>query len=156
MNNPALCEVLIEGNRCNGFSSHIYKSAYATRLVCDDCARRYRTEGSTSPILEFALLELVPARELLVDRLTKTEKAFGKLRALVVLQKAQDTRLALIILAMAIPAIVAMIILTKGIVLEALVPLWVGSSVAIHLGKRSTDRKAKVIHDQFGYPELGL
>ena len=81
MNNPTLCESLIEGKRCNELSSYIYKSAFATRFICDSCARQYRHEGSEVPLLEFALLELLPARHVLVDRLDRVTKAYEKLKA---------------------------------------------------------------------------
>jgi hypothetical protein len=69
MNNPTLCEILIDGRRCNEPSSYVLKTAFATRLCCADCARRYKAEGVTAPIMEYALLELIPAREALEQQL---------------------------------------------------------------------------------------
>jgi hypothetical protein len=156
MNNPTLCEVLVEGQRCDKYSSYVYKSVHVTRLICDDCAARYRHEKSAVPILEFALFELVPARQILVDRMNQTQKALDKLRSLDILRRDQDRRLGFVVLGLAIPTITALAVLSKGWALLVFLPMWVGSSFALHFFAKDTGRKNQAIHDRFGYPELGL
>ncbi len=81
MNNPTLCEVLIDGEKCGGYSSYVFKSAHTTRLVCDQCANRYRGSSVHAPILEFSLLELIPAREILLAKVAKAERLAAKAKA---------------------------------------------------------------------------
>lgn len=70
MNTPFVCESLLDGAKCGQPATHIYKSAHVTRLICDDCVASLRNvKGALgpAPVVEFALLELVPARQLLLD-----------------------------------------------------------------------------------------
>jgi hypothetical protein len=100
--NPTTCEVLINGKPCGEYSSYVYKTAFATRLVCSGCASAYRAATSKSmtrpPTLEFALMELIPAREVLemelkmtTERLTATRAQMTAMAALA----AQERRLML-------------------------------------------------------------
>lgn len=72
------CDTMMEGVRCAGVATHVFRSTFATRLICDDCALAYR--ASTGIAMEFTL-ELEPARRLLIDRLARTRKAYDKLNA---------------------------------------------------------------------------
>jgi hypothetical protein len=59
-----------DGAKCGQPSSYVYKTAFATRLVCDDCAQELRmVKGAIGPppLVEYALLELVPARRALLE-----------------------------------------------------------------------------------------
>ncbi len=85
MNNPTLCKVLIDGEECGAYSSFVFVSAYTTRLICDQCASRYRASHSHTAILEFSLLELIPAREILLQRVAKSERLAAKKSAAMVL-----------------------------------------------------------------------
>jgi hypothetical protein len=78
LNNPTLCQSTVEGQPCGNYSTHIYKTATTTRLVCDECAYRYRAGGSTAPLLEFSLLELIPARQVLLMKLSTMERLHRK------------------------------------------------------------------------------
>jgi hypothetical protein len=74
-NNPTRCEMLRDGKKCDALSSYIHVTAFSKQLMCDGCAAdlRYATRKAVvpgaTPLLEFSLLELVPARRaLLADR----------------------------------------------------------------------------------------
>lgn len=81
VNNPTTCEVLIAGKRCENSSSYVYRDTWNTRLICDTCARQYLVEGSQAPILEFTLAELVPARQVLLQRFHTAQQAWLKQKA---------------------------------------------------------------------------
>jgi hypothetical protein len=69
MNDPFPCETKVEGVACAGHATHVYRSAHAVRLICDECATAYRLASKgqrKSGIVEFTLLELIPARESLL------------------------------------------------------------------------------------------
>jgi len=71
MNNPFPCETRIEGVPCTGHATHVYRSASATRLICDSCATAYRFAAKgprRTAIVEFTLLEFIPAREFLMGQ----------------------------------------------------------------------------------------
>jgi hypothetical protein len=86
LNNPTLCESVVDGKPCGGYSSYIYKTATTTRLICDECARKYRAGGPgggvSAPIFEFSLLELVPARQVLMMKVSRLERVNEKMRRL--------------------------------------------------------------------------
>ena len=68
MNDPFPCETKVEGVQCAGHATHVYRSASATRLICDECATAYRLAAKGPrklAVVEFSLLELIPAREYL-------------------------------------------------------------------------------------------
>jgi hypothetical protein len=92
--NPTVCEILIDGQRCNEPSAFVLKTAFATRLCCPECARRYKAEGVTAPLLELALMELIPAREALEQELKMTVDMVEKMNRLAVLA-ANERRLQL-------------------------------------------------------------
>jgi hypothetical protein len=66
INNPTLCESVRDGKPCGGYSAYVYKTAHTTRLICDQCAKEYRAGRSVVPIIEFSLMEMIPARKVLV------------------------------------------------------------------------------------------
>jgi hypothetical protein len=68
MNDPFPCETTVEGVACSGHATHVFRTAYATRLICDACAAAYRLAARgprKTAIVEFTLLEFIPAREYL-------------------------------------------------------------------------------------------
>jgi hypothetical protein len=87
-NNPFQCESTVDGKPCGNLASSIYKSAIATRLVCDTCARRYKAGGpggGATNLMEFSLMELIPAREVLVMKLGRSERLEAKMKKMVAL-----------------------------------------------------------------------
>jgi len=87
-NNPTRCQTIRSGEPCGGEGAYVYVSAYTTKLICDSCAREYLAEGRIqSAVLPVAIAELVPARQLLLDRYhtavnasTKADRLFEILR----------------------------------------------------------------------------
>jgi hypothetical protein len=70
--NPFTCDMTIEGRACGGVVAFLYRTATATRLICDHCAAGLRTAKGRivpAPIVEFHLLELAPARASLLSEL---------------------------------------------------------------------------------------
>lgn len=68
MNDPFPCETTVDSVPCDGHATHVYRSAHATRLICDSCATAYRLAAKSArpiSIVEFTLLEFIPAREYL-------------------------------------------------------------------------------------------
>ena len=71
-NNPFTCDMLRDERRCGGDASQLYRTATATKVVCDACATVLRTAKgrmSPAPIVEFALVELIPARNSLLSEI---------------------------------------------------------------------------------------
>jgi hypothetical protein len=71
VNDPFPCETKVEGVQCAGHATHVYRSASATRLICDECATAYRLAAKGPrklAVVEFSLLELIPAREYLLGQ----------------------------------------------------------------------------------------
>jgi hypothetical protein len=80
-----LCERLTDGVRCGSPSSFVYKSASGpAQLLCDRCASEARASGRgmrNVPLMEFSLLELLPARQALLEEKGKlTERLTNALR----------------------------------------------------------------------------
>lgn len=72
INDPFPCETTVEGVACSGHATHVYRSAHATRLICDSCATAYRLAAKGPrklAVVEFSLLELIPAREYLLGQI---------------------------------------------------------------------------------------
>jgi hypothetical protein len=105
---PIPCSSMINGQPCPGYAAYVYRSASTVRLICDGCAMESNqalTSGSRglparrSPIVEFSLLELIPARKLLVSEkekaVSEAERAWDQLarsRELIAL-RAKERRL---------------------------------------------------------------
>jgi hypothetical protein len=70
-NNPFTCDFTVDGQKCQEPASRLYRTAFATKLICDGCAAMIQgAKGhlAATPIVEVSLLELIPARaELLLD-----------------------------------------------------------------------------------------
>ena len=77
--NPFTCDMLTNERRCGGDASHLYRTATATRLVCDTCAAGLRAAKrfGPAPIVEFALVELTPARIGLLSELRFARDTIG-------------------------------------------------------------------------------
>ena len=77
--NPFTCDMLTNERRCGGDASHLYRTATATRLVCDTCAAGLRAAKrfGPAPIVEFALVELTPARVGLLSELRFARDTIG-------------------------------------------------------------------------------
>lgn len=92
MNDPFVCESMRDGAKCGQPAAYVYKTAFATRLVCDGCAQELRSvKGALgpAPIVEYALLELVPARQVLLEeKLLMMSKAERDRAEISVLEKA--------------------------------------------------------------------
>ena len=72
MNDPFPCETIVEKVPCTGHATHVYRSAHATRLICDSCATAYRLAAKGPrklAVVEFSLLELIPARSVLLGQI---------------------------------------------------------------------------------------
>ncbi len=72
INDPFPCETIVEKVPCTGRATHVYRSAHATRLICDSCATAYRLAAKGPrklAVVEFSLLELIPAREYLLGQI---------------------------------------------------------------------------------------
>jgi hypothetical protein len=68
-NNPFVCDMVVDGKPCPNHASLLYRTRHATKVVCDTCASELRMAKGRlvpTPIVEFALLELMPAREALL------------------------------------------------------------------------------------------
>jgi hypothetical protein len=83
--NPMLCERLTDGTRCGSPSSFVYKAASGpAQLLCDRCASEARASGRGMrkvPLMEFSLLELLPARQTLLEEKGKlSERLTNALR----------------------------------------------------------------------------
>jgi hypothetical protein len=64
------CDTKRDGKRCDQPAAWVYLSGVGPvrQLVCDECKAEYARSRSTTPIVEFALVELLPARaDLLAD-----------------------------------------------------------------------------------------
>ena len=92
MNNPFLCESIVDGAKCGQPAAYVYKSVHATRIVCDGCVRELQSvKGAVAPapVMEFALMELVPARQVLLDAKRQVEDAFDSFRRV----RVEDTKI---------------------------------------------------------------
>ena len=72
MNDPFPCETIVDKVPCTGHATHVYRSAHATRLICDSCATAYRLAAKGPrklAVVEFSLLELIPARSVLLGQI---------------------------------------------------------------------------------------
>ena len=72
INDPFPCETIVDKVPCTGHATHVYRSAHATRLICDSCATAYRLAAKGPrklAVVEFSLLELIPAREYLLGQI---------------------------------------------------------------------------------------
>lgn len=84
MNTPFVCESMVNGSACGKPCSYVYKSAHVMRLVCDVCAHELQTvKGALgpAPVVEYALLELVPARAALLEEKRLVEQELQTVRA---------------------------------------------------------------------------
>ena len=79
--NPVTCDVTAGAIRCAAPASYVFKNAHTTRLMCFDCAQRYQAADLKPPPLEFALMELIPAREVLEMNLRMTDEKLTATRA---------------------------------------------------------------------------
>lgn len=158
------CDSVIEGARCEGFTTHVYRTPWVTRLICDDCTRRYSEEsadpGAHQEPVEFTLHELTPARHLLLDRLAQTRAAYAKLKVERQLQAAEGSsvlRLQAINSTCWIVSMVLSVTLLSPWVLLPEFVVWV--VVATALSHRAKTRLAlgfQEINQRFGFPELTL
>lgn len=73
------CDSMIDGHRCTGDASSVFRSTFATRLICDECRGRYLEAGGhvTEPVL---ILEVTAAREQLLNRMKNLQAAYDKQR----------------------------------------------------------------------------
>jgi len=71
--NPITCDAVVNDAPCGAPAAYVFKTAHVMRLMCFDCAQRYRAANLKPPPLEFALLELIPAREVLEMELKTTQ-----------------------------------------------------------------------------------
>jgi hypothetical protein len=103
INDPFPCSTTTLDGPCGNRATHVYRSAVITRLVCDACARSYRRPSSAripaphAPTAEVAILELIPAREVLLAERDKfkaqSEDSMAKANAIeVAWQEAQLDR----------------------------------------------------------------
>jgi hypothetical protein len=84
-NNPTRCEVMTDGKKCGELSAFLFVNAFTKQLMCDGCAMRQRAAGVRGPvpgggppIMEFSLLELIPARQALLDEKMALENRLGR------------------------------------------------------------------------------
>jgi hypothetical protein len=120
--NPTTCEILINGKPCGEYSSYVYKTVFTTRLVCSGCATAYRSAG-LRPLLEFALMELIPARESLEMELKMTQEQLTATRAQMTAMaalSAQEERLQLRLML----AVVGVAVVAMGAITWADAPSW--------------------------------
>jgi hypothetical protein len=76
--NPFICDMLVDGKRCPNDAAWLYRTVYTTKLVCDGCRGELTaTKGLIvgAPVVEVALLELMPARAALLAELDEANKA---------------------------------------------------------------------------------
>lgn len=159
-NNPFLCESTVDGKRCSNFASTIYKSAFMTRLVCDECSHRYKTGGpggGVTNLMEFSLMELIPAREVLTMKLSRLERLNTKMRKLAALAAEERVMLERINMWL-------LLVFAVGFFFAAWGPVWIlGLVGASYVGSLFGVRrwasvkwipaKLKKINEEHGYPE---
>ena len=66
--NPTACVVLVDGKPCGKPTSWVMRSSFATRIICDECARNYAVSGIECPMAEISWAEIKPAREELLKK----------------------------------------------------------------------------------------
>lgn len=160
-NNPFVCESTVDGKPCGGIASSIYKSAVATRLVCDACARRYKAGGpggGTTNLMEFSLMELIPAREVLVMRLGRSERVEAKMKKMVELGLEERNMLDRFTMWAAIGYAVAFFILGIWGPFWSVAVMFVSYIVSMLAIRRWASvkwlpEKMEVINREHGYPE---
>jgi hypothetical protein len=159
--NPFTCESTVDGKRCGNLASSIYKTSIATRLICDDCARRYKQGGpggGSSNVMDFALLELIPAREVIVMKLNRELRMNEKIKRLAALGLEERNMLdrASVIVALTFsPLCFIAGWFLRSWVFAFLIAIYTGAIVGLRYwsSKRWLPAKIDIINKECGYPE---
>ena len=160
MSTPFVCKSVCGGQTCGKPAARVYVTANAVRLVCDDCAAELKSAKGmlvAPPIVDVALLELIPAREALMTDNDRLRRLNRKTSQLLLAATEENNRLdkaySFVFLGFSLAVItvwLAVSTLAAFIVGAFIIP---AVAVARWLNRRWGKRRLDAINAECGYPE---